>query len=122
MNGVSAHTSIGMEVPESVPNVLNRMPSTLLTYAYVHQTKSRGHKRHREFDFGGDDNERDVPGEYVKQLESQPIRYRYVQRACKRAAAPAGAAPVGAAAAGAIALVGSTSQVQQYQKEMHRQY
>jgi hypothetical protein len=49
-------------------------------------TESRGQKRNREFLLCGDDNDRDMRGEYVKQLESQRISSRYVQRVRKRAA------------------------------------
>jgi hypothetical protein len=36
-------------------------------------TEEAEQKRHREFDLCGDDNDRDVRGEYVTQLESQPV-------------------------------------------------
>jgi len=63
-------TPIGMEVTEAVANALeiidrlncsgNTDGQHLLT-----STESRGHKRHREVDICGDDNERDVSSGYV---------------------------------------------------------
>jgi len=74
-------------------------------------TESRGHKRCREVDICGDDNERAVSSGYVEQLDSQPLRWNYLQRARKRAAAPADSATEASvgAAAGDNVLVGSSS-------------
>jgi hypothetical protein len=65
----------------------------------------------REVDICGDDNERAVSSGYVEQLDSQPLRWNYLQRARKRAAAPAESATEASvgAAAGDNVLVESSS-------------
>jgi len=105
-----------MEVTEAVANVLefiDRLNCSGHTDGQhlLASTESRGHKRHREVDICGDDSERAVSSGYVEQLDSQPLRWLYVQRARKRAAGTAGAStePAVGAAAGDNVLVGSSS-------------
>jgi hypothetical protein len=72
-----------MEVAEAVVNVfdfidqLNCSENTDVQHLH-NSAENRGHKRHREVDIAADDNERDVSSGYVEQLDSQPLRWRYV--------------------------------------------
>jgi hypothetical protein len=105
-----------MEVAEAVVDVfdfidqLNCSENTDVQHLR-NSAEHRGHKRHREVDICGDDSERAESSGYVEQLDSQPLRWRYVQRARKRAAGTAGASTETAvgAAAGDNVLVGSYS-------------
>jgi len=57
----------------------------------------------------GDDNECSVPSGYVKQLDTQPLRWRYAQGARKRTATATGAATEAARGAVTEALVRATT-------------
>jgi len=57
----------------------------------------------------GEDNECSVPSGYVQQLDTQPLRWRYVQRARKRTATATGAATEAAGGALTEALVRATT-------------
>jgi hypothetical protein len=102
-----------MEVAEAVVNVfdfidqLNYIETTDGQHSR-NSAESRGHKRLREVDIC---DERVVSSEYVEQFHSQPLRWNYMQRARKRAAAPAESATEASlgATAGDNVLVGSSS-------------
>jgi len=97
-----------MEVTAAVANILDFIDQLNCSgNTDRQQLRTSTDKRHREVDICGDSMNVMCQAD-VNQLDSQPLKWRYVQRTRKRAAAPAGAATE-ASVGGATVLVGSSS-------------